>query len=151
MLSNDPSKFEQFLYFKICLKIFSKFWKSKGDLPHTLRWRMFLTGTMVWKCTFCPINLSISSFLMKNVFSNHSGCQKHMSSQARQSCTCTLVWDKFPFNFQNFEKILRHILKYRNCSNLEGSLLSTIWSYGAKPPENFFRLIRLVYSTLHTL
>ena len=35
VLRTDPSKFEQFLYFKICLKIFSKFWKLKGNLSHT--------------------------------------------------------------------------------------------------------------------
>ena len=82
-------------------------------------------------------------FWTKNAFSNHSACQKHMSSQVRQSCT--LVWDKLTFDFQNFEKILRHILKYRNCSNLEGSFLSTIKSCGEKIPEFVYRLIRLVY------
>ena len=76
------------------------------------------------------------------VFDRHYGLKTHFSSKkllfgrfigqkvrfqtiVPVKKTCHLrIWGKSPFDFQNFEKILRHILKYRNCSNLEGSLLS---------------------------
>ena len=35
-----------------------------------------------------------------------------------------------------FKKILRHFLQYKNCSNLEDSMLSTIWSCYAEKTQN---------------
>ena len=95
---------------------------------------------------------------MTCVFDRHYGLKTHFSSKkllfgrfigqkvrfqtiVPVKKTCNLrVWGKSPFDFQNFEKILRHILKYRNCSNLERSLLSTIKSYGANGSKlkNFY-------------
>ena len=40
--------------------------------------------------------------------------------------------------------ILQNILKYRNDSNVAQTLLSTIKSSGANPPEKFFFLIMLL-------
>ena len=106
--------------------------------------------------TTCLIPVYMTGALeMTSVFDRHYGLKMHFSSKkllfgrfigqkvrfqtiVPVKKTCHLrVWGKSPFDFQNFEKILRHILKYRNCSNLEGSLLSTIWSYGGKLPDFF--------------
>ena len=43
--------------------------------------------------------------------------------------------------------ILQNILKYRNDSNFAQTLLSTIKSSGANPPEKIFFLIMLISST----
>ena len=42
--------------------------------------------------------------------------------------------------------ILQNILKYRNGSNFAHTLLNTIKSSDANPPENFFFLIMLIVS-----
>ena len=36
-----------------------------------------------------------------------------------------MVWDKFPFNFQKFERVVMVFLKYKNGPNLEELLSST--------------------------
>ena len=121
--------------------------RSFGNRKTTCLIPVYMTGALEMTCVFDRhYGLKTHFSSKKLLFGRFIGQKVRFQTIVPVKKTCHLrVWGKSPFDFQNFEKILRHILKYRNCSNLEGSFLSTIKSCGEKIPEFVYRLIRLIY------
>ena len=131
-------------------KYVSRSSRSFGNWKETCPIPVYMTGALEMTCVFDRhYGLKTHFPPKKLLFERFIGQKVRFQTIVPVKKTCHLrVWGKSPFDFQNFEKILRHILKYRNCSNLEGSLLNTIWSCGEKTLI-FLRLIRLV-GNLHS-
>ena len=112
-------------------KYVSRSSRSFGNWKETCPIPVYMTGALEMTCVFDRhYGLKTHFPPKKLLFERFIGQKVRFQTIVPVKNTCHLrVWGKSPFDFQNFEKILRHILKYRNCSNLERSLLSTIWTH----------------------
>ena len=86
-----------------------------------------MTGALEMTCVFVMHYGQKMHFLSKKLlFGRFIGRKVYFETIVPvKKLSHLMVWDKFPFNFQKFERVVMVFLKYKNGPNLEELLSST--------------------------